>query len=133
EGVGVEAVDRAYRLLRRRLEGDNSWRYGSSRIHRLLSKYRGIMDHVSVDGMKVIDFGCGPHNPLALGVALYLNGARESISVDLRSVADARRSAIALYDLLAECLVLPELWHWKKVKKSEFVRRAHSFDRRSLK
>lgn len=128
----VEAIDSAYRILRERLEGDNAWRYGVSRIRRLLGKYRRVAAYVPVDGMKVMDFGCGPHNSLGLGAAFYLNGARETISTDLRDIADRERSALALYDMLADYLVNHERWHWGCVSLTEMMRRADSFDRRAL-
>lgn len=132
ESARVETVDSAYRILRERLQRGNGWRYGPSRVRRLLRKYRRIADFIDADGMKIIDLGCGPHNPLGVGVACYLNGARESISVDLRRIADPERSAVALYDLLADYLVMPELWHWGYVDSAEMMRRAHSFGREAL-
>lgn len=130
--AGWEHAGHAYRVLRDRLDQDNTWRYGTRRTRRLAQRYRPIAEHVRLKGARFIDFGCGPHNPLDIAVVLYINGAAEGISVDIRPPTDPRQSAVALYDLIAECLTLPERWHWGGVDIDEFLRRAHRFDREAL-
>jgi SAM-dependent methyltransferase len=80
-----------------------------------------------IHGAKILDLGCGNAQPFGTSAVMFLNGASECIALDISETVPAR-AAVTLYDILADCIMFPDRWHWSSISRQEFLKRAYSFD-----
>jgi Methyltransferase domain len=122
-----------YISSRRKLLQSRKWRYGplfvwdnAKPVFDKLAEY-----NISVEGKVYCDLGCGTHHPYGTSAIMYINGAASTIATDMQD-ADKRRAAEALYDLLQDCLVNPDSWHWSSVTREEYLTRIQNFNFKAL-
>ena len=125
------AFEPFYALTRSRLVDNPMWRYGPKFVHATaLKSFSHVERHGSLQGKRILEIGCGEHHPLGTVTALYLNGAASCTATD-RQPTDERRAAVALFDLLVDCLAFPDEWHWSGAR-DDFLSRIHEFDLKAL-
>ena len=125
-------VDRDYTVMRRWLAAEPAWRYGPDRIHQVAHLVHERLSSVrSIVGARYADVGAGCHHPLGTCTALYLNGLSFAVALDA-APTDERRAAEALYDLLVDCLVDPDRWHWSELARERFLLNIRRFDLKAL-
>ncbi|MCB9832631.1 MAG: methyltransferase domain-containing protein [Planctomycetes bacterium] len=121
-------LDPVYSELRRRLRADPAWRYGPLRVHEVASRvHERLSRQGSIVGLRYLDVGAGQQHPLGTTVALYLNGLSFGAAMDY-AATEPRRAAEALYDLLVDCLVEPDRWHWSDIARDRFLGNVRRFD-----
>ena len=119
-------------LLAQTLEGVPNWRYGPDYVHHVAGHtFRSIQPYGDICGKFYLDLGCGAQNPFGTSCVMYLNGARETLAVDQAEI-DPSRSAEALFDLLEDCALFPDRWHWSGLSRDEYLRRIGSFNALAL-
>jgi SAM-dependent methyltransferase len=59
---------------------------------------------------------------------MYLNGVNTVYAVDQHVCCDHLRAGEALVDLLADCILRPNLWRWSDVSEEVFRQRIQGFD-----
>ncbi len=125
-------LDRSYSTARRLLLGDPRWIYGPLNVKETVRPLIDLMGERLVGAM-CCDTGCGVSNVLGNSTLLYLNGARGGYAFDLLEPHDLARSAEALYDLLAACLMLPDEYHINpRFSRDAFMSRVRDFDFKAL-
>ena len=128
DGKDWVAVDKFYTYTRERLARDPVWRYGPLRVAEVAHEaFNGLSLAVSVPGRAYVDLGCGCHHPFGTSTVMYLNGATETLALDITPFKPVR-AAQALFDLLADALVAPARWNWAGLPLDEFRNRIFSFD-----
>ena len=129
---GWHELDRIYSSTRRRLYADPDWRYGPPRVHEVAKEgFDALQPYMSVEGKVYCDLGCGAYHPYGVSAAMFLNGAARTIALDLQD-SERERAAEALADLLCDCLVHPEQWHWSAVAREHFFEAIRVFDLKAL-
>jgi hypothetical protein len=125
-------VDGVFSACRRRLRHDPDWRLGPDRVKEVAREaFDRLSACTSLENRVYCDLGCGKLHPYGPSAVMYLNGAGSAIALDLAD-ADPRRAAEALYDLLVECIVFPDHWHWSGISREDFNRRARQFNLEAL-
>lgn len=125
-------VDAVFTWCRRRLQADPDWRCGPARVREVAREgYDAISPHGSVRDKTYCDLGCGTAHPYGISAIMYLNGARSTIALDLYG-SDRMRSAEALADLLADCAVFPDDWHWSDISRADYFDRISRFNLKAL-
>ena len=97
---------------------------------KLLKKAQIIMRHLEKhDTLPAgfLDFGCGPHDPLALATLHYLNGYHPCHAIDLRAPNNEVYSALSMYDILANIVCFPERYCFKGTNVQDLVKRVSHF------
>lgn len=129
----ISDLDKIYGLVRKELTTDYCWLYGAARVKQVADQVRSALGpRRFLDGDTYLDLGCGVHNPLGLSSVIYLNGALRAFALDL-SGSDSARAALALYDLLVDCVTEPDAWKWSTVDETTFRQRLARFDLKALK
>jgi Methyltransferase domain len=122
-----------YISSRRKLLQSRKWRYGNlfvwDNVKPVIEKL--AQHHISIIGKTYCDLGCGTHHPFGTSAIMYINGANSTIATDIQNF-DKRRAAEALYELLQDCFVNPDMWHWSSSPRDEYLARLHSFNLRAL-
>lgn len=81
-----------------------------SRAMEYIGKYRELApDAFTLEALRrgtVLDYGCGIHNPLSLGLILYLNGARQVLASDPGTL-DAELARMSLQAFVLDFLEQP--------------------------
>ncbi len=128
-----QTLDPVYARSRRKLHDDRAWRYGYSRVREVAKEgYDQLAAHTSIPGKTYCDLGCGTFHPYSISAIMYLNGAKATIALDGQGCMDKPRAAEALVDLLYECIVNPEDWHWSSISRDVFLHRARAFNLKAL-
>jgi glycosyltransferase involved in cell wall biosynthesis len=126
-------LDQVYTTSRRKLSGNAAWRYGPKRVWEVAREaFEALSAVTPLEGKVFCDLGCGEHHPFGTSTVMLLNGAHATIAID-KVRADTRRGAEALFDLLMDCLIDPEAWHWSKLAREDFISKIHQFDLKALK
>lgn len=122
-----------YISARRKLLQSRKWRYGPlfvrdnvKPVREKLAKY-----NISIKDKVYCDLGCGTHHPYGTSAVMYINGAASTIATDVED-SDSKRAAEALYELLLDCLVNPDSWHWSSLAREEYLTRVQNFDFKAL-
>lgn len=123
--VPWDFADHVWREAHNRLSKDLLWRHNPERAKGLYKRYRGSVD--SIAGKRILDFGCGKSNPLALSSLFYVNGAAETFAVDL-SPANEKASGESLFMLFRNALALPDGYKDEDVDWATFASRVHEFN-----
>jgi hypothetical protein len=132
-GRSWDLLDAVYSQSRRELDCSEGWRFGPKRIHEVTWEgYEALGKYGSIVGKVYCDLGCGVSHPYGISTALFLNGAEKTIAVDRGNCKDQQRAAEALADLLYECVVHPENWHWSEITRAEFLKRIAEYDLKAL-
>lgn len=127
-----ENLDRIFTTSRSQLFNNPSWRYGPERVHEVAEEaIKTILEFTSIDNKTYCDLGCGTHHPFGTSTIFYLNGASSTIAIDAAKT-NSKRAAKALYDLLVECLIKPNDWHFSNIKLEDFLTRTKEFDFKEL-
>ena len=122
------SLDPHFTKIRRMLRIDPGWRYGPLRVHQVAKPvYDNLARSGSIVGLRYADIGAGTQHPFGTSTVLYLNGVSFAAPLDVQAT-DAPRAAEALYDLLVDCLVEPEKWHWSEISRQSFLANIHRFD-----
>lgn len=130
----VHRLDQAFDACRAKLDQEYGWWYGPYRAYHVgLETAKILREHVSLQGRRYLDLGCGSMNPFATAALMYINGAAETIGLDLEPLDDERKATRALYELLLECLGLPEEWNISGSSSEYFAERIRHFDLAGLK
>lgn len=85
---------------------------GKHGYRKLLRKVLSVDEHVR--RLKIpadsafLDFGCGAHDPIAMGLYYYLNGFSRAIACDLQQPRNPVYSALSMYAILANIAIFPE-------------------------
>lgn len=110
------------------------WPTGVEKIqHNVESIYTDLKE-IGRDNLKDIvylDLGCGKMQPYCISAVFYINGISQAYALDIEDTISTR-AAITLYDLLVECLLWPDKWHFSPLPREEFIRRIYNFDLESL-
>jgi hypothetical protein len=126
-------LDKYFTLSRRTLLADSAWRYGPERVREVAREgFEHISKYCSMEGKRYCDLGCGTFHPFGVSAVMFLNGVGSTISLDLEH-SDHVRAAEALYDLLADCIVFPEKWHWSGGSTEAFLAGVRRFNLEALK
>jgi hypothetical protein len=122
-----------YISSRRRLLQSRKWRYGPLFVwDNAKPVFDKLSEHnISIEGKVYCDLGCGTHHPYGTSAVMYINGAAATIATDVDG-SDKKRAAEALYDLLQDCLVNPDSWHWSSLTREEYLTRLHNFNFKAL-
>jgi hypothetical protein len=132
EYASWDQLDPIFTLARRRLFQDPEWRYGPRRVHEVARRvFDRFRVHGGIEGKVYCDLGCGEHHPFGTSAILLLNGAASTVALD-RVKFDLARAAEALFDLLTDCLIDPDSWHWRDGSRGDFLKRIEQFDLRAL-
>lgn len=127
-------LDEVLNACRDRLDNEFGWWFGTYRASHVGLETGGIIrEHVSLNGRRYLDLGCGSMNPFATAATMYINGAAETIGLDLEPPADEKRITRALFELLSECLALPGKWNISGNSDAAFFDRIREFDLDGLK
>lgn len=130
-------LDRVFSEIRRSLraqtlDGAPNWRYSPDYTHHVARHtFQSVTPHADIVGKFYLDVGCGVQHPFGTSCVMYLNGARETLAMD-REALDERRVAEALFDLLVDCTLFPDRWHWAAIPRDDFLRRLGSFNAKAL-
>lgn len=130
-------LDGVYSRIRRSLadqtlHGRPNWRYGPDYVQWVArAAFERLAPVAKCVGGRFMEAGCGVYNPFAIACVMFLNGASDGVAFD-RVAIDGRRSAEALFDLLADCALRPDRWHWSSLPRAEFMKRIQSFDADAL-
>jgi|GEM_PF-1327582 len=126
-------LDQVFTTTRRKLFEQADWRYGPKRVREVAREaFEALASVVPLEGKVFCDLGCGEHHPLGTSTLMFLNGVRETIALD-KVGSDTGRDAEALFDLLVECLIDPEAWHWSQIAREDFISKINQFDLKTLK
>ncbi|MBI5403292.1 MAG: methyltransferase domain-containing protein [Ignavibacteriae bacterium] len=82
-------------------------------------------------GKRFLDFGCGESNPLGTAAVLYINGAGEIVSTDIKKIDD-EHIAYSLYELLIEVYLNPSKYYLSLTEKRLFTERLGEFSMKHL-
>jgi SAM-dependent methyltransferase len=126
------ACERFFSAFRNELGANDEWRFGPNRVRSLLRLFRRAHDLRSFVGATVMEIGCGPEHPLGCSSVYYLNGASRTVALDVDPLRDPARSSVALFDLLVQCLALPDDWIFTSVGRDAFLNRIRTFDLHKL-
>lgn len=125
--------DKLFTESRRILWNDPEWRQGPERAHEVASQAIKVFQRFTPDFNKpYLEIGCGPYSPLGVSTVMYLNGVESAIAFDLKE-SDSKRSAEALYDLLAASALEPNRWNLQGQDSKIFFERLYSFNIQALK
>lgn len=127
-----EELEPVFTTCRRKLFADPDWRYGPARVRIVAEETcrKWISCSGGLEGQVYMDMGAG-HHPFSTSAVMFLNGADQTCSLDITE-APAQRAAEALYDLLTDCMLRPEQWHWSDISRSAFMERLGRFDLSAL-
>jgi SAM-dependent methyltransferase len=125
--------DKLYTKSRRILWNDKVWRQGPERAYDVSSEVINCLKISKTDLNKsYMEIGCGPYSPLGISTVMYLNGMESCVAIDKR-VSNNKRSAEALYDLLAACALEPKRWNMTSQNQDDYFNRLYSFNINALK
>jgi hypothetical protein len=93
--------------------------------------FDALLPLTRIEGKSYFDLGCGEHNPYGMSALMYLNGAEQTVALDL-DPAEPRRSAEVLADFLMECLAEPEAWNRQGLAPDSFLSRVRRFNLKAL-
>jgi SAM-dependent methyltransferase len=102
---------------------------------RVLEVARECHEHLgrftSIQQKIYFDLGCGREHPFGTSAVMFLNGCDGCLGIDLDPL-DIQRVSEALFDLLVDCLIRPERWHWGQNSRDDFLKRLGLFDLAAL-
>lgn len=125
-------LDSIYCAIRKELARRPDWRFGPERVFEVAKEgFDGFKNKIDIRGKVYCDLGCGTFHPFGISAVMYVNGAKETISLDLQP-ADEPRAAEALADLLSDIICFPKKWNWSSVSEAQLLERARQFDLKSL-
>lgn len=125
-------LDNIYSAIRRDLTRRPDWRFGPDRVYEVAKEgFDGIKSKIDIRDKSYCDLGCGTFHPFGVATVMYINGAKETISLDLHP-ANEPRAAEALADLLKEIICFPKKWTWSSVTEAQLLGRARQFDLKAL-
>ena len=137
-GADIHAVNQFRKLakhinsIRGILNRSQYWPTSVMRARSIVSEsFKMFSPHTSFVGSNYLDIGCGNSQPLGTSSVFYLNGAATLTALDIDDMAHSR-AAVSLYDILAECALFPDDWHYSDISREEFLERIHHFDLRAL-
>jgi SAM-dependent methyltransferase len=97
-----------YRLLAKFADADP---FNMSRSVNLARRVGHLLPHVKGhDDFHILEFGCGPYNPYALALVLYLNGYPKITSTDLCEPWHQFIAARGMYEAALHAIAFPEFW-----------------------
>jgi hypothetical protein len=128
DGLSWRELDRVYSFCRRQLYSQAAWRYGPARVYEVAKEgFEAISQYTSFLNKVYCDLGCGTYHPYGVAAAMFLNGSRSTISLDLQD-SNKQRAAEALADLLCDCFFCSDRWNWNCVDTSDYLSRLQRFD-----
>jgi SAM-dependent methyltransferase len=108
------------------------WRYGPERVKEVSREvWRAFEPYGSIVGKTYLDLGCGSEHPYGTSSIMFLNGAAQTIALDKKDTHKVR-AAEALYDLIADCAVDPDGWHFSNIHRQQFLQNVHRFNAAGL-
>ena len=126
-------TDPIFASLRQQLNATSQWRFGPDYTYGSAKwVFDNLQRFVSIRGATYCDLGCGLHLPYGTSTILFLNDAAACVALDIQDTRDPARSAIALYDLLVDCLAFPERWSWNDCSSADIQRKVRLFDLTAL-
>lgn len=93
--------------------------------------FRLIGDNVDIVGCNFFELGSGDKQPFTTAAMMFANGAADAIAFDISDIARPE-AAIALYDVICDAVINPDLWHFSALDRAEFLRRLRRFDMEAL-
>ena len=101
-------------------------------VQRLLRKVRVVERNITgielPKGGAFADFGCGPHDPVAMATYFYANGFAKVHAIDLQPPRNEIFSALSMYDLLANMQMFPRRYCRPDVKPDAILERIRIFN-----
>lgn len=103
--------DKYFLDTKKRVYEDRRHRYSPARTYDIYSVMKdGLPNDFSFEGINTMEFGCGIEMPVATSVLFYLNGASDTIALDIEELRDNDRTASALFDIFNDFRYRRDRW-----------------------
>lgn len=128
-------LNQIYAIVRKKLFESSKWLLGPLHARNSANKvvYQLNKLGLSIQNKVYCDLGCGVQNPYGTSALMYINGASSAIATDVSPIKNDKRTAVALYDLLLQCLAHPDDYHLTEINREEYFSRIYNFNLKALK
>jgi len=128
QNLSWPTTEMIYYETRKILYKDSNWVASPERQNKQFKRYANILSPSSIINKKIMDFGCGNVNPLAISSLFFLNGASDVFAIDIVRNKDDSIIASRLLELLLDVSINPSRYTYFNNSKIKILSNLELFN-----